>query len=336
MILVTGGTGLVGSHLLYALTAAGNRVRALKRAHSDLENVKKVFSFYTQNYAAQFNLIDWVEGDITDILSLQESLKGISYVYHSAAFISFDPRDKEFLMKINLEGTANVVNMCIDAGIKKLCYVSSIAAMGRNQSGLIDEETAWKTTKQNSNYARSKYLAEQEVWRASQEGLNVVIVNPTLIMGVHNWNNGTCRMFKEVDKGLRFYPPGGNGFVDVRDVVRSMIDLMKSDINAERFILNSENCTYKNLLELISKSLDKPSPSVAAKNWMLSILWRLEKIRASIFNKTPLLTKEAANASMRNTSYSNEKITKQLGQDFIPLSKTISEIGQFYKLHNIN
>ena len=325
MILVTGATGLVGSHLTFELIRAGQAVRALKRPGSSLETILKVFSLYSDQPDSALSKIEWVEGDILDIFSLEDAMDGVEDVFHCAALVSFLPQDKKRLIRINTEGTANVVNAALEKKIRKLCHVSSIAALGRpeHQSDLIDESLVWKTSKHNSMYAVSKYGAEREVWRGTAEGLDAVIVNPSIILGIAGANRGSSRIFSTVWEGLRFYPPGKNGFVDVRDVARAMILLMNSDISNERFILNGESIEYKRLFDLIAAEMGKPSPSIKVGPMLSGLAWRIEKLRSVVTGVKPLITKETAHTAVQHYEYSNEKIKKELGFEFTPIEETI-------------
>ena len=235
MILVTGATGLVGSHLLVQLLQENEEVKALFRSEKQIEKVKNIFAFHHQT--ALFEKINWVKGDITDIPSLEIAFENISHVYHCAALISFDPSDEDELRKINIEGTANVVNCCIDFSVKKLCHVSSIAALGnpKEHETTITEETEWNPEELHSDYAITKYGAEMEVFRGHQEGLEVVIVNPGVIFGYGFPKKGSDVIIQSVKKGLSFYTKGNIGIVSVEDVVKSMTQLMKSNNNGERY-----------------------------------------------------------------------------------------------------
>ncbi len=252
MILVTGGTGLVGSHLLLELALTNTEVRAIYRTESKLDNVKKVFSYYTPNPQTIFDKIEWIKADILDIPALEIAIEGIDYVYHAAALISFDPNDFDRLKKVNIEGTANIVNLCLSHQVRKLCYVSTIGTIGRSLTNKeATEDSEW--TDQNTNvYARTKYAAEMEVWRGSQEKLEVVIVNPGVIVGPGFWETGSGKLFKTANKEYNYYPPGGTGFVTVSDVVNTMIGLMTSNIVGERFILVSKNLSFKDILTRIT------------------------------------------------------------------------------------
>ena len=219
MILVTGGTGLVGAHLLYDLTSSGKKVRAIKRTSSDISVVKKVFSYYSADSENLLKNIEWVNAELSDVYSLLDAMEGVQEIYHCAAMVSFEKKKEEEMMKINIEGTANMVNAALAKSVSKFCHVSSIAALGRDEKGgFISEETFWKSSPDNSNYSISKYGAEREVWRAAEEGLNVVIVNPSLIIGGGNWTQSSSNMFSKGYKGIKYYSSGENGFIDVRDV----------------------------------------------------------------------------------------------------------------------
>ena len=335
MILITGATGLVGSHLTFELIRSGSRVRALKRPGSSSETIQKVFSIYSDQPDSLLSKIEWIEGDILDIFSLEDAMEGVEEVYHCAALVSFLPQDKKRLIRINTEGTANVVNAALEKKIRKLCHVSSIAALGRpeHQSDLIDENLVWKTSKHNSMYAVSKYGAEREVWRGSAEGLDVVIVNPSIILGVAGPGMGSSRIFNTIWNGLKVYPPGKNGFVDVRDVVRAMILLMKSNIRNERFLLNVDNIEYKRLFELMAAAFGKPAPYLKVSPLMSGLAWRIEKIRSMITGVKPLITRETAHTAVQQYAYSGEKIKRELGFEFTPIEETVRHFCGVFREH---
>lgn len=331
MILVTGSTGLVGAHLLYKLTSNGERVRALYRSERKLANVKNVFACYTDNYTPLIEAIEWFQGDILDIPSLSNAFKGISYVYHCAAFVSFEPDKYQQLRKTNIEGTANIVNLCIASSIKKLCYVSSIATIGTpNNSAPITEETEWNPESPNNVYAITKYGAEMEVWRGTQEGLQTVIVNPGVILGAGIWRYGSGSLFKKAHQGLKHYTSGAIGLVDVTDVVSIMIALTNSDISNERFILVAESWTYKDFLQTMAKSVHASPPKKMAPQWMLQIAWRLDWLMHKATGKRRQLTKHLVMALSSKNLYDNSKIKTSLGFEFKKVADSITEIGQLY------
>jgi dihydroflavonol-4-reductase len=309
MILITGGTGLVGSHILLELCKMGKPVRALYRPTSDRELVRRIFTHYSSENNALFNSIEWVEGDINDVISLEDAMQGVEFVYHCAALVSFNKRDRDKLEKINVEGTANVVNACLDAKIKKMCYVSSVAALGKGiENKLLDEEAKWTNEDDVSNYSISKHLAEQEVWRASEEGLNVVMVNPCVILGPHNWNVGSTVIFKNIYQGVKYYTQGSNAVVDVRTVAEAMIKLMISDISAERYVLISENLSFKVFCEKIAEAMNKKPPTKPISRFLAGIGRILESIRAKLTGTQARLTKETLAAAFKKYSYNNAKI----------------------------
>ena len=316
MILVTGATGLVGSHLLVQLLQENEEVKALFRSEKQIEKVKNVFAFYNQT--ALFDKINWVKGDITDIPSLEIAFENITHVYHCAALISFDPSDEDELRKINIEGTANVVNCCIDFGIKKLCHVSSIAALGnpKEHETTITEETEWNPEELHSDYAITKYGAEMEVFRGHQEGLEVVIVNPGVIFGYGFPKKGSDVIIQSVKKGLSFYTKGNIGIVSVEDVVKSMTQLMKSNNNGERYTLVGENISTKALLDFIAEELKMKKPSIEATKWMTSIAWRMDWLLSKIVNRKRRLTRSTATSSHSTTTFDTSKIEKELNFTF--------------------
>ncbi|MFV9549851.1 NAD-dependent epimerase/dehydratase family protein [Algibacter sp. PT7-4] len=331
MILVTGGTGLVGAHLLYKLTAEHKKVRAIYRTKRKIENTKSVFSSYNKNYEALFNTIEWVEADLLDIPALTEAFTNINKVYHCAAFVSFEPNKYQALRQSNIIGTANIVNLCLSNKTEKLCYVSSIATIGNTLNNKpITENTNWNPEEDNSVYAITKYGAEMEVWRGTQEGLNAVIVNPGVILGAGIWHYGTGNFFKKASKGFKYYTSGTVGIVSVIDVVSIMTKLMDSEIKNERFILVAENWTYKDFLNLLATAVNGKKPKKQASTKLLSMAWRLDWLKHKITGKRRLLTKHLVKSLTTKTYYSSDKIITALNYKFEAVNNTIISIGKHY------
>jgi nucleoside-diphosphate-sugar epimerase len=335
MILVTGGTGLVGSHLLFELINNNEVIRAIYRDEAKLDLVKKVFSYYSEEINFLFKKIDWIKADLLDVPTLTEVFDGITHVYHCAALISFDPKDYHKLRKNNIEGTANIVNLCTANTISKLCYVSSISTLGKeNDNNLIHEETHWNPEADNSVYGITKYGAEMEVWRGTQEGLNAIIVNPGLILGPGFWDSGSGSLFKEVYRGLSYYVTGTSGYVDVKDVVKCMTLLMNSDISNNRFILVSENLSFKKFTEVASRYLDVQAPQKAVSPIMLKIGWRIDWLKSFITGNPRRLTKQVAASALTIKNYDNKKIKDIIDFDFTKIESSIKSISeQFLKEH---
>ncbi|WP_242092052.1 NAD-dependent epimerase/dehydratase family protein [Aestuariivivens sediminicola] len=331
MILVTGGTGLVGAHLLFNIVNKNEQVKAIYRQEESLKNVKQVFSTYTENYQTAFDKIVWVRADILDIPALDKAFEDITMVYHCAAFVSFETSKYHLLRRTNIEGTANIVNLCIDKGIKKLCHVSSISTLGQPTNGeTITENVHWNPEGDNSVYGISKYGAEMQVWRGAQEGLNVVIVNPGVILGAGIWHSGTGQLFKKAHRGLSFYTRGTVPLIDVKDVVTIMIQLMERNIENERFILVAENWTYKRFLDSLSRSVKQGPPQILATEFMLNMVWKLDWIKHVLTGKPRKITKHIAKVLQKEKYYSSLKIEKTLDYTFVPIDKTVSVIGLQY------
>ena len=271
--------------------------------------------------------IDWVQADINDIPSLERAFKDIDFVYHAAAYISFDPADEEKLRKINIEGTANVVNCCLAFGVKKLCHVSSIAALGDplDFQDSVNEETEWNPEKPHSDYAISKHGAEMEIWRGQQEGLDVVMVNPGIIIGPPFWETGSSAMYKMIEKGQRFYTLGTMGFVGARDVAKVMILLMDSDISGEHFTLSAGDYSYRDICFMVADAMKKKRPTVYAKPWMTTFAARLDWM-LSLLGKKRLLTIDQARSAHETISYPNKKIVRAIGFQFTPPEQIFAEI----------
>jgi nucleoside-diphosphate-sugar epimerase len=331
MILVTGGTGLVGSHLLFELTKENKPIKAIYRSEKKLALVKKIFSYYSDNPDTLFDKIVWVQADLLDIPSLTEAFKNVSYVYHCAAFVSLEPNKYHLLRKTNIEGTANIVNLCIANNIKKLCYVSSIATLGRtNNNDKIDEDTLWNPEADNGLYGITKYGAEMEVWRGTQEGLDAIIVNPGVIIGPGIWKYGSGNVFKKVANGLTHYTIGSVGYIDVFDVVNCMIQLLESNIKNERFILVSENWTYKYFIDCIAHSLNVKPPNKKAGSFILGIGWRLDWLNNAFTGKRRTLSKQLSHTLITKSRYNNSKIKRCINFTFKPLEESIKEVSKIY------
>jgi dihydroflavonol-4-reductase len=320
MILVTGGTGLVGAHLLLHLLENNEEVTAIYRSKNKIEVTKSLFDYH--NKEELFTKIKWVQADILDIPSLEIAFENIEYVYHCAAAISFNPNDENQLRKVNIEGTANIVNFCIDRKVKKLCYVSSIAALGSiaQNEDRITEESIWNPEILHSDYAISKYGGEMELWRAQQEGVPVVIVNPGVIFGsVPNfqyWKQGSGAFIETVKKGIPFYTHGFSGYVAVKDVVTIMFQLMKSEITNERYIVIAENRSYKDIIFTIAQKCKAKNPKIEAKSWMLAMAWRMDWLFSLLFRTKRKISKQGANSLLNKDLISNEKVTTTLNYTF--------------------
>ncbi len=323
MVLVTGGTGLVGAHLLLRLLEAETPVKATYRPQSNLGKVKEIFSYYSQQSEELFSKITWVETSLNDICGLETAFENVTHVYHCAALISFDPRDYTILHKINAEGTTNIVNFCIAKNIQKLCYVSSVATIGKPaHNTFANEDDEWYDDYANV-YALSKWAAEMEVWRGAQENLPVVILNPGVILGPGFWDTGSGLFFTAVSKKRTHFPPGGTGFVSVKDVVRIMVGVMDSPIVNERYIAVSDNLTYKEVLEKIAVGLNVAPPKKKLPFWLLEILWRLDWF-LGFFGKKRKITKNTVLSLRHPVHYDNQKIKEALDFSFHPINEAIT------------
>ncbi|MBT8195777.1 MAG: NAD-dependent epimerase/dehydratase family protein [Bacteroidia bacterium] len=327
MILVTGATGLVGVQLLFDLTSQGSTVVAMKRSTSNMT----VFNNTFKNHQNLTEKINWVKADLLDPLSLEKALINIDYVYHCAAFVSFDSKEVNKVLEINIDGTANLVNACLENGVKHFCHVSSVSALGNKLvNGKLTEKAEAFSFKNKSTYAISKHKAEREVWRARAEGLKAFVVSPTIIFGRGDWNTGSSALFTKLNKGFPFYTSGVNGFVDVRDVSNCMIRLMKKQIDGETYILCSENLSYKEIFTLTAQALNKKPPFIKPPNWLNHIFWRLEYFRSKISGYPPVITRETVATSMTKSYFSNEKIKKELNYEFITIKESVKNTCKLF------
>jgi len=291
----------------------------------------RVFGFYTRPGEVLPGRIEWAYGDVLDPGFLYEAFEGITGIYHCAAMVSFNPDEHRQMMITNVQGTANVVNMALERGVQKLCHVSSIAALGGvpGPEGL-DEGSLFEPPQKPSAYAKSKFLSEREVWRATEEGLPAVIVNPSVILGPGDWSGGSPRLFDLVYKGLKFYSDGITGFVDVRDVAAIMIRLMESDIVNERYILNAGNHSYGEVFRLMAKALGKPAPSIRVNRLMAELSWRALALKAFLTGRQPAITKETARSALNDYRYTSHKVKSRLDCAFIPVSRMVEDFAGIY------
>lgn len=336
MIFVTGGTGLIGSHLLYKLVSEGEKVKALKRKKSNVQQVLKTFSYYTEKPEELFACIEWVDGDILDYFGLEKLLVGIEEVYHCAAIVSFRSSERKQMIQNNVDGTANLVNAALVNGVKKFCHVSSVAALGRNLNGIpTDEQTNWVPSKKVSGYSESKFFSETEVWRGIEEGMDAIIVNPSIVLGPGDWNTGSSQLFKTVWDGLWFYTKGVTGYVDVNDVVKAMVLLMDNanfeTLKNQRYLLSAEDWSYQDLFNRIADALDKPRPKYFASNLML----RFARCAVSVFgliNKNfSSLSRETAAAANSVSRFDGSKISQNANFQYLPVTKSIQQTAAFLK-----
>jgi nucleoside-diphosphate-sugar epimerase len=309
-ILVTGGAGLVGNELIHQLLQKGKKIKALVN--------KSPLQFSHENLIS-------IQCDLFDVIGLEEALEDVDEVYHCAGLISYSSKGHSQLYKINVEGTANIVNAALYANVRKFVHVSSIAALGKFVEGKpIDETMSWTEDAKNSTYGHSKYLGEMEVWRGIAEGLNAVIVNPSIILGAGKWDNASTSIFRKVLEGFNWYSEGVNGFVDVRDLVKAMIMLMESDITAERFIVSAENRSYKDIFFYIADAFNKKRPARKVNETLAQFVWRLEKVKSFFSNSEPIVTKESVATALAQVYFDNSKLKNSLPAfNYLPISETI-------------
>lgn len=315
MVLVTGATGLVGSHVLFALTQKGFEVKALFRSEEKKQQVERLFRYYDPENAAHFmEKITWMKGDILDVMDVEEALTNCDRVVHCAALVSFNRKDFWRLFDVNRQGTANMVNAAVDFPIQQFIHVSSTAAIGSDAvitDGYKREMDHWNANEKVSSYSMSKYSAEKEVWRAMEEGLHAAIVNPSIIFGPGSWDESSLKIFRTVKNGLNYYTGGANAFVDVRDVGDAIVRLLFSEITKERFLVTGSNCDYQTLFAKMSAEMNVKAPAKLANSMLTELAWRLAGVSAFLQGKQPTLTKDSARSSQRITRYSSEKLLQQ-------------------------
>jgi nucleoside-diphosphate-sugar epimerase len=322
IVFITGGAGFIGSYIIKNLIKKGYTVRALRRSNK--------LPFFISDEI--LNKVQWVEGDILDVVSLNEAMQGTDAIIHSAAIVSFSKKERHRMYHVNVEGTANVVNAAVENKIKRFLHVSSVAALGRtNKTETISEQKKWEENKSNTHYAISKHHSELQVWRGFAEGLEGVVINPSTVLGYGDWHQSSCAIFKNAYKEFPWYTKGINGFVGVDDVAEAAVRLLFSNFTQKKFIVNAENCSFQQLFNMIADGFHKKHPHKQATKSMAEIAWRLERLKEILTGKKALLTRETAKVAHSKTSFDNSTLLKALpGFQFTPLETVIKNACENY------
>lgn len=336
LVFLTGSTGLIGGHLLVGLYKRNYKVRALIRKSSSFNQLQLICDFHGVSFEVLHDTVEWVEGDTLDFVGLHELMKGVDEVFHCAAMVSFNQKNRDEILRINVQGTSNMVDASIDCGVKRFCFISSIAALGSEKNnGFIDEFSLRDPYKITSSYSESKYLSELEVWRGSTEGLDVVILNPGVVLGPGNPDKGSLLFFKVAKKGMPFYTEATTGYVDVRDIARAAIELMTRGIFGKRFVLVSENIDNKRLFTLIANCFGKKGPIFLAGKTILYFGVFISRIASILTGSTPQLTFDTVKSAQHPQRFSSKQIKEVLNFEFIPIEQTVSDTVGFIKKHNL-
>jgi len=331
-VFLTGSTGLVGGHLIVNLYQSGKKIRALIRPTSSFVQLKLICKFYDQSFEELYESVEWVFGDTLDFVGLCDYLKDVGEVYHCAAVVSFNSKDDNELLRTNIQGTSNMVDAALKCAVQSFCFISSIGALGAvKDGGIVHEKSPWKNDGKTSAYSKSKFLSELEVWRAQNEGLNTVIINPGIILGPGCPNKGSLLLFQAGRRGMPFYTKAKTGYVDVRDVCRAATELVEKEVYGKRFILVSENINNKELFTLIAAEFNAKPPRFEAGTVLLTLGAFSSKIYGAITCKKPQLTKETVRSAQKTQIYSNQLIKSTLSFDFISLRQTIQDTALFLK-----
>jgi dihydroflavonol-4-reductase len=332
--LVTGATGILGSHVVLRLLKKGQQVVAMRRKASDADKVKKLFDYYSES--PLYNKIVWIEGDVLDIFSIEDALEGVDTVYHCAGFVSFSSSDRKKLFAVNETGTRNVVNACLHRGGIALCHVSSIGTINNSDNiQTLDESVFWKTSGRESDYAISKYNGEREAWRGMQEGLNAVIVNPGVIVSPVYWEQSSGRIFDRCYRGNSFYTPGTSAYISAADAANAMVMLMDRKVYGNRFILVENNYSFREIFSVIQSQFGRPLPRIEIGKRSLRIASVFERILHFFTRKDRILTKPLIKAALNTQNYSNEKVKNTLGIEFEPVDKVLKNICEYYVLTRV-
>jgi len=322
IVFITGGTGFIGSYIIKNLIEKDHNVRAIRRSNK--------LPFYIPKEI--FDKVEWVEGDVLDFVSLNDAMQNVDAVIHSAAIVSFSKKERSKMYQTNIDGTTNVVNAALDNKIKRFLHLSSVAALGRTTTEqTVSEQKKWEENKNNTHYAITKHHSEIEVWRGFAEGLEGVVINPSTVLGFGDWHQSSCAIFKNAYKEFSWYTKGVNGFVGVEDVAEAAVQLLFSNINQKKFIVNADNWSFQHLFNTISDGFHKKRPNKEATKTLGAIAWRLEKLKEIITGKKALLTKETAKVAHSKTSFDSNALLAALPEfRFTPLDIVIKNACEKY------
>ncbi|MEO0403368.1 MAG: NAD-dependent epimerase/dehydratase family protein [Bacteroidota bacterium] len=333
MVFVSGGTGLVGMHLIASLLSDGQQVVAGKRANSDLSAIRDFLKYSLPNVPGAFESIQWRDVDLEDRASFAIAMKDCNAIYHAAAMVSFHSKDFSRMVEFNVGSTRTMVDYALDHDVTFFGYVSSVAALGREENKPITESTEWKYDENNSTYAGSKYNAELEVWRGIEEGLNAYMVNPSIIMGIGDFTRSSAEIFKQVKKGMPYYPGGNNGFVAVQDVVEVLRHMCEKEAPSRRYMLVAENWSYQHLFDLVANAVNGKSPNKQAPLWTMKLYWRIQQIKELFTGKRAFVTRESLRNANQKYTYDATKVKNELNYQFQDVKEVIKETGEYFLNH---
>jgi len=332
MIAVTGATGFIGSHLLAYLLLDGSNVIGVCRNKESIKKAEEVLNLYNIDEGVIQSQLEWVEADVRDVFALSEIFSEVDYVYNCAGMVSFHPKDRDALISTNVKGTASVVDAAMASCVRKVCHVSSIAALGELPDGeLHDEDVMWNGEKNRSFYSLTKHSAENEMWRGVAENLSTVIISPSVVLGEIPGERAGAGLFTSIKNGLSFYTVGATGFVDVRDVCKAMLRAMQSDLTDEKLIVSAGNYSYQDVLSRIARSYGIKKKLRKASPFLLSVFWRLTHLYSFFSRTSPLITKETARSANSVSFYNNAKSIEILGFKYTALDDTIKRLTKYYK-----
>ena len=327
---LTGGTGLLGTYFLIKAIDQGHSVSAIYRNEKSIELSKKIFALQGAQILEKFSQVKWIKVDLNNPLEIDEVILPQQIVVHCAGMVSFLPKDEKVMYECNFIATQNLVNVCIEKGVKKFIHISSVSTLCKEDT-IKDETSFMRPPKEAGFYGKSKYMAEMEVWRGMQEGLNAVVLSPSIILGVHNWEKGSSKMFDVASKGLLFFTDGKTGFIDVYDVVNAIFIVAEKDTQQKRYCLNAENIFYRDFFERLHRLFGKPIPKYRAGKFLTAIYWRFEWLKSKLTNTDPLITKESANTAHSIRIFSGERFAKEFNYQYIPIDQTIKNSAEKYR-----
>lgn len=296
------------------------KIFASRRSNSNMELVP------------QSDQIEWLEADLDDLILYHEEISQCDCFVHLAGRLSVQNNDMENLLKVNEQGVGNVVDICLEYSIPRLVYMSSVAALGREEKDIINEDSHFADAPLVSDYARSKYAGDQQAFRGRAEGLDVGIIRPSLILGSSHWQGGSDGIFPQVDKGFPYYPTGGTGLVDVRDVCDLVYALIETPDRDSDLICNGHNAYFKDLQKEIADRIGVKAPDKPLTDRGIRLISLYSKIRSFFGGGKTVVSSNSLNRAQQIYFYDNNRSGKIKRLPYLSLENTITDMAEAYLL----